>query len=179
MILCSAPSHKLESNIPSALIVSYHQDKPPIMKTPPAQTTANTSELAKRDEPASEWLSHAPFYDHLGLHVLDIGDGVASLMLTPSTALGNSKGDLHGGAIASMMDITLSQAVRSAYPQGINVATISMTVNYLAPSQGKAISHGRVIRSGGSIAYAEGDVKNESGDIVCRVSASYRIIRPK
>ena len=82
-------------------------------------------------------------------------------------------------AIASMMDITLSQAVRSAYPSGINVSTISMTVNYLAPSQGNALSHAQVIRAGHSIAYAEGDVKNEAGDIVCRVSGSYRIIRPK
>jgi len=149
------------------------------MKNPFSPTTASTYELTKRDEPASEWLSHAPFYDHLGLHVVDIGDGEASLMLAPSTALGNSKGDLHGGAIASMMDITLSQAVRSAYPRGVNVSTISMTVNYLAPFQGKAISHGQVIRAGGSIAYAEGGVRNESGDIVCRVSGSYRIIRPK
>jgi uncharacterized protein (TIGR00369 family) len=149
------------------------------MNTQPAQTKAQTSDAAKSSAVAAQWLSHAPFYDHLGLQVVSIGDGSASLLLSPSTDLGNSKGDLHGGAIASMMDITLSQAVRSAYPSGINVSTISMTVNYLAPSQGNALSHAQVIRAGHSIAYAEGDVKNEAGDIVCRVSGSYRIIRPK
>ncbi len=130
-------------------------------------------------QPQTQWLSHAPFYDHLGLRVVSIGEGSARLALSPSHDLGNSKGDLHGGAIASMMDITLSQAVRSAYPQGINVSTISMTVNYLAPSQGNAKSHAQVVRAGHSIAYAEGEVQNEAGEIVCRVSGSYRIIRPK
>jgi uncharacterized protein (TIGR00369 family) len=135
--------------------------------------------MTKKTQTPINWISHAPFYDHLGLEVLHIGDGEASLMLPPKNDLGNSKGDLHGGAIASMMDITLSQAVRSAYPKGFNVSTISMNVNYLSPSKGKAVSHGKVIRSGGSIAYAEGEVKNETGEIIARVSASYRIIRPK
>ncbi len=77
-----------------------------------------------------------------------------------------------GGSAASAFDLCL-------VPKNINLSTISMTVNYLSPSQGIATSHGQVIRSGNSIAYAEGEVKNELGDIVCRVSASYRIIRPK
>jgi uncharacterized protein (TIGR00369 family) len=149
------------------------------MKAQPVPKTDKTPEVIKNDSAPSAWLSHAPYYDHIGLEVLSIGEGVASLMLKPKSALGNSKGDLHGGAIASMLDITLSQAVRSAYPKNINLSTISMTVNYLSPSQGIATSHGQVIRSGNSIAYAEGEVKNELGDIVCRVSASYRIIRPK
>ena len=149
------------------------------MKTPPPASTTEPSELNNKDDLNSRCLSHAPFYDHLDLKVMNIGNGIASLMLMPNSNLGNSKGDLHGGAIAAMLDITLSQAVRSAYPKGINVSTVSMTVNYLSPSQGKAISLGQVIRNGGTLAYAEGDVRNEKDEVVCRVSATYRIIRTK
>ncbi len=127
----------------------------------------------------AQWRSYPPFYGFLGAELERLQDGECVLVLAPRAELGNSKGDLHGGAIASLLDIVLSQAVRSAYTERINVSTISMTVNFLAPTTGWARATGKVLRAGASIAYAEGEVVNEKGELVSRISGTYRIIRAR
>lgn len=130
----------------------------------------------KRDD-APQWRSHPPFYGHLGLELQSIGEGRAVIRLPYASHFGNSRGEVHGGIVASLLDITLSQALRSAIEGQIDVATISMTTNYLAPAVGVLTCHGHVVRSGRSIAFAEGEVIDEKGHNVCRASATYRILR--
>ena len=127
----------------------------------------------------AKWRSYPPFYAWLGAQLERLQDGECIVRLDPRAELGNSKGDLHGGAIAALLDITLSQAVRSAYSEVVNVSTISMTINYLAPTVGVARASGKVLRAGASIAYAEGEAVNQQGEVVSRISATYRIIRAK
>lgn len=128
------------------------------------------------------WLSYPPFYEFLGPTLEVLADGRCEVSLAPRRELGNSKGDLHGGAIASLFDLAMSQAVRSVYVakgENINVSTIGLTVNYLAPSKGTVRVIAQALRPGASIAYAEAEALNADGDSVARVSANYRIIRPK
>jgi len=128
------------------------------------------------------WLSYPPFYALLGPTLEVLADGRCEISLAPRAELGNSKGDLHGGVIASLFDLAMSQAVRSVYAgrgEKINVSTIGLTVNYLAPSKGSVRVIAQALRPGASIAYAEAEALNEEGESVARVSGNYRIIRPK
>jgi len=140
-----------------------------------APTTAATAAV-----PAGPaWLSCPPFYQWLDPRLEQLGGGRCELSLAPRPELGNSKGDLHGGAIAALFDIAMSQAVRSAYADKINVSTIGLTVNYLATSQGTVRISAQALRPGSTIAYAEVEALNAAGECVARASGNYRIIRPK
>jgi uncharacterized protein (TIGR00369 family) len=127
---------------------------------------------------APQWRSHPPFYDHLGLELKALDGGRCVIGLPYAKHFGNSRGEVHGGIVASVLDIALSQAVRSTLEGPTNVATISMNVSYLAPAVGVLTCTGNVVRGGRTIAFAEGAVIDEKGTEVCRASATYRVLKP-
>lgn len=126
-------------------------------------------------ESASEWASFCPYYAHLGVELEHLLGGVCRIRLKAKQEIGNSKGGIHGGAMAGLADIALSQAVRSAYQDPVAVATVSLTVNYLAKADGDITATAKVIRAGKSIAYSEADILDGGGAVVGRVSATHRV----
>jgi len=125
-----------------------------------------------------QWLSHPPFYEHLGLRLKRLAGGKCTIELPYAKHFGNSRGEVHGGITASLLDATLSQAVRSTLEGPTNVATISMTLSYLGAAHGMLTCKGTVVREGRTIAFAEGEVIDEKGNAVGRAVATYRILKP-
>jgi uncharacterized protein (TIGR00369 family) len=139
----------------------------------PADTT-------QRTEPApAQWRSSPPFYEHLGLRLDALADGRAAIRLPFQKHFANSRGEVHGGAIASLVDAAMSQAVRSTVELGAKVATISLTLNYLAPAHGTLTGKGAVVKGGRSVAFAEAEVIDERATVVCRASATFRVMPAK
>ena len=127
----------------------------------------------------AEWRSSPPFYEHLGLKLDALADGRSALRLPFRKHLGNSRGEVHGGAMATLADAAMSQAVRSTIVRGAAVATISMNLNYLAPAHGELTCKGAVVRGGKSVVFAEAEVTDERGTLACRASATFRVLPPK
>ena len=123
----------------------------------------------------AQWRSSPPFYEHLGLQLDFLGDGKSAIRLPFQKHFGNSRGEVHGGAVASLADAAMSQAVRSTVQIGARVATISMTVNYLAPAHGELSCTGAVVKVGRSLVFAEAEVAGADGKPVCRATATYRV----
>ena len=124
-----------------------------------------------------QWRSFSPFYEHLNLELESRGSGKCVIRLPFARHFANSRGEVHGGVAASLLDITLSQAVRSTLEGPANIATISMTMSYLAPAFGVLTCRGAVVRAGRSVAFAEGEVTDEKGAAVCRAVGTYRVRR--
>jgi uncharacterized protein (TIGR00369 family) len=125
---------------------------------------------------AAAWRSFPPFYGHLDLQLVALGDGKCVARLPYAAHFGNSRGEVHGGIVASLLDIVMSQAVRSTLVEPVNIATISMTNNYLAPAIGVLTCHGSLVGGGRRVAFAQGDVTDEQGTVVCNATAAYRIL---
>ena len=129
--------------------------------------------------PEPRWRSFPPFYEHLGLELETLADGKCTIRMPYAKHFGNTRGEMHGGIVASLLDITLSQALRSTFHSPADVATISMTLSYLAPAVGDLECQGEVVRAGRSVAFVEGTAVDQNGDSVCRAVATYRILRPR
>jgi uncharacterized protein (TIGR00369 family) len=124
------------------------------------------------------WAKHPPFQNHLGIEIIESKDGTSLLRLPARPENTNRKGDVHGGASATLADLAMSQAVRSAADGIAGLSTISMTVNFLDAAQGTVIAKGRVLRVGRTIGVAEATVETEDGRVVVHASGSFRLIRP-
>ena len=131
------------------------------------------------DESKAQWRSHPPFYRHLGLELEALADGKSAIRLPFRKEYANTRGEVHGGAIATLVDAAMSQAVRSTVEQGALVATISMTLNYLAPGIGDLRCRGTVVRRGRSLSFVEAEVTDAGGHAVCRATATFRAGAPK
>jgi uncharacterized protein (TIGR00369 family) len=124
----------------------------------------------------SLWRSTVPLYIHLGFELDALEDGCSLVRLRFQPHLGNSRGEVHGGTVAAIIDAAMSQAVRSLVDRDMGVATMTMNLNYLAPARGEIRCAGRVIKRGRSIMFTEAEVTGEDGEVACRASASYRIL---
>lgn len=60
-----------------------------------------------------------------------IGNDMAQVRLGFQPDLTNSRGDVHGGSIATLLDCTLAAAVRSHDPAAYGVATIDLTLHFV------------------------------------------------
>ncbi len=125
----------------------------------------------------SDWADIAPFAQTLGAVVKRASDGEAELFLPFAQSNTNRKHDVHGGVLGSMIDLVGSAALRSVETQIKGLATISMTVNFLAPAQGDMTAIGKVVRSGRTIGWCECRIVDAQGRPVAMASATYRIIR--
>jgi uncharacterized protein (TIGR00369 family) len=117
-----------------------------------------------------------PLYIHLGFQLDALDEGRSQVRLKFQPNLGNSRGEVHGGTVAAIVDAAMSQAVRSLVDKALGVATMTMNLTYLAPARGEIVCKGTVIKRGRSVMFTEAEVLGEDGELACRASASYRIL---
>src|SRR5262249_22841147 len=125
------------------------------------------------DDPAAT----RPYYRLLGLRA-EAGEpaGQARLVLESRSELENSRGEVHGGVIASLLDAAMGVAAPSGPPPGHGSTAASLTGEYVAPGRGTLTARGRVVRQGRTLASAEATVTDASDAVVAHAVATLRII---
>ncbi|WP_436278496.1 PaaI family thioesterase [Ottowia thiooxydans] len=117
-----------------------------------------------------------PFMDYVGLEPVSLSDGLCVTRLNWQPHLTNSRGDAHGGLIMSAMDFTLSTAARAHDPDGLGVLTIDMATQFYAPGRSTLTIEGRCKRRGRSLAFCDGEVRDENGTVVAVSRAVFKLI---
>ena len=120
-----------------------------------------------------------PFYSRLGIEIVATGGEASHLRLPANPVLANSRGQVHGGALAALIDATIGQAAGAA-PQGhIPTATITLTVTFLEPGVGELHGHGTVLRRGRSMVSVEARVVDGAGRLVAHGVGTVRAMTPR
>ncbi len=130
-------------------------------------------------QPREAWTVHSPFMEFMGFIVEEAKDGRSRIVMPHRPEIENRKGDAHGGVVASLLDVSMTNAVRGAVENILGLATVSANFNYLAPARGMLIGHGKVLKIGGAIAVASADIVDESGAVVAHGVGNIRIIRQR
>ncbi|HTE84302.1 MAG TPA: PaaI family thioesterase [Dehalococcoidia bacterium] len=123
------------------------------------------------------------YWRHLGIDVIDAGEGWIRLRLPVRDELRNAAGaPVHGGAIASLLDAAVGGAlgtVHEASVGGVGQATLDLNITFVgAAREGEVYAEGRIIRKGGTIAFGEADVHDASGELLARGRVTYMLLRP-
>ena len=99
------------------------------------------------------------FDDLLGLVADDGLDGRAQVTMTAEKRHLNGAGAVHGGAIATLIDVAMGKAVASLFAADGRPVTIEMKVNYLEPGEvGDLVAEARVSRRGRRLVVVHADV---------------------
>jgi uncharacterized protein (TIGR00369 family) len=103
-----------------------------------------------------------PYARLVGLQVESFTPGTVVCSLEVTDDLESGVGAVHGGAIASLVDHSLSLAVYPLVERGKWVATMEMKINYLGSvRKGTVKATGRVVSLRRQIAVTRVDVENE------------------
>ena len=120
-----------------------------------------------------------PFLAHVGpLYIRTSDDDSPVLGIWAADEHCNASGAVHGGLLASLCDSACGQAIRAQADDGISAAvTISLTVDYLAPSEaGDWLEAGTTVEKlGDRLAFADCSVTAEGRQVV-RARAVFSVL---
>ena len=84
---------------------------------------------------------------------------------------------MQGGILSAMLDDTMGPAVFVMTEGKLFTATITMTVNFLAPAKpGKLIGEANVTQLGKTVAFVEGRLMAEDGTLLATATTSARLV---
>src|SRR3712207_696168 len=110
------------------------------------------------------------FRELVGLQVEPQDDGSSRVVLDAGEAHLNPGGNVHGGVLATMIDVAMSTAV--ATTGGESPVTVSLTVTYLEPGRpGRLEARAGVRKRGKRLMVVEAEVVQD-GDVVADALAT-------
>jgi uncharacterized protein (TIGR00369 family) len=121
-------------------------------------------------------IAASPFHTAFGVSVERARAGEVHLAWEARPEHRNLQGLVHGGVLATLVDIAMGLAVRSVVGPSRRHVTIDLSVQYLrAASPGRIEAVGTTLRVGSQIAFAEGSVIDASGRVLVRASGTYSV----
>ena len=113
----------------------------------------------------------------LGWKALSLEPGHVRVRYTARPEFGNPQGAIQGGFLAAMLDDAMGPALFTTLGAEDFAPTIEMKVSFLRPARpGQLIAEGRVVHQTRSLAFLEGTLATEDGDLVATATATARII---
>ncbi|MFK8083424.1 MAG: PaaI family thioesterase [Granulosicoccus sp.] len=112
-------------------------------------------------------------FEYFPPDAVDAEKEVCRISFPMSDMLRNPQGSLHGGAMATVMDISMGHLVNKVAGPG---ATIEMKVQYMRPvSEGIVTCEGRFTRRGRSIAFMESRLSDENDKLAALATATWKM----
>lgn len=106
--------------------------------------------------------------------------GTADLQFDVSEQFCHSVNVVQGGNVTAMLDAAMSHAVFMQETDIVALPTLELKVSFLEPTlAGRVTAHGKVIKSGRSIAFLEGTLVNAEGLVAATASSTAKMVRSK
>ena len=128
---------------------------------------------------ALDHLTAPPSSKLLGWHLLDArpDEGWVRIGFVGKAEFCNPAGFIQGGILSAMLDDTMGPAVFVMTEGKLYTATITMTVNFLAPAKpGPLIGEANVAQLGKTVAFVEGRLMAKDGTVLATATTSARLV---
>ncbi len=126
----------------------------------------------------AQFIPQSPFVAKLGVVIDKLDDDEVRLRL-PWDPTNTTVGDMvHGGAIATLADLTVMAAAwcGAQVPDNMRGVTVSVALDYMAPARAtELIGVGRVLRRGRSLVNCEAEILDPAGTLVAKALATYKV----
>ena len=120
-----------------------------------------------------------PFVTHLGFALERFDGGESAIGYTPQPAHLNSFAVTHGGAIMTLLDVTMATAARSVQ-KDMGVVTIEMKTSFMQPAPGDG-SHltakGRLIHRTATLAFTEATLYDAAGKACAHATGTFKYVK--
>jgi len=117
-----------------------------------------------------------PFMKLLGVRREFSEGGRARLVLEPREEFGNVIGAVHGGVVATLLDVAMASAAVSRRDFEVTAVTLNMDSSFVAPGRGPLTADGEVISHDGDVAFCRAAVTDQHGQLVAQALGSFRYL---
>ena len=117
-----------------------------------------------------------PFVSHLGFELELFEGGQSRIDYEPRPEHLNSFFVTHGGALMTLMDVTMAAAARSVN-QEMGVVTIEMKTTFMQPARGKLSGQGRLMHRTASMAFTEATIVDAEGRACAHATGTFKYVK--
>ena len=117
-----------------------------------------------------------PFVHHLGFELVVFEDGRSQIDYTPKPEHLNSFSVTHGGAVMTLLDVTMATAARSVQTE-MGVVTIEMKTSFMQPARGALTGRGRLMHRTATMAFTEATVFDAEGRACAHATGTFKYVK--
>lgn len=128
-------------------------------------------------------LALSPFVAQLGCELGALDEGYAELSLAVKDGVHtNLFGVAHGGVLMTLLDVVMAYAARTLAhelqeDQPLGLVTVELKTEFLRPGEGMLKATGQVVRRADRLAFCEGRVLNERGQLCATATGTFKYLR--
>lgn len=117
------------------------------------------------------------FDKHLGLKVVKRKKGYCKIKLNIKPHYLNKGGIVHGGAIATLCDVSLAGAVGTVMKKDEWCVTVQLQIEYMNPAYpgSPLFGYGKIVRAGKTLAFVEGGVEDKNKSKIAKAHGIWYI----
>jgi uncharacterized protein (TIGR00369 family) len=138
--------------------------------------SAVTSSQMNITLPTTDFGVEVPFVKHLGFVLTVFADGLSEVSYQPRPEHLNSHSVTHGGAVMTLLDVTMAMAARSSVV-GLGVVTIEMKTSFMRPSHGALTARGRLMHHTATLAFTEATVYDAHDKACAHATGTFKYIK--
>ena len=120
---------------------------------------------------------YIPFADFLGFRFISAQDGQSVLHYEAQDPHMNSFKVTHGGALMTLMDVSMANAARST-EKGSRVVTIELKTSFFNPAKGPLKAYGQLLHRTKSMAFMETKVFDAQEVLCAHATGTFRYVKP-
>ena len=117
-----------------------------------------------------------PFVEHLGFELTVFADGRSEIVYDPLPEHLNSFAVTHGGALMTLLDVTMAVAARSVQ-KDMGAVTIEMKTSFMQPARGLLTARGHLMHRTATMAFTEGTVFDAQGRACAHATGTFKYVR--
>jgi uncharacterized protein (TIGR00369 family) len=117
-----------------------------------------------------------PFTRLLGARREFSEGGRARLVLDARPELENMLGAVHGGVLATLLDVAMASAAVSKLDFAMTAVTLGMHSNFLQPARGRITADGEVLAVDDGVAWCRARIVDDAGRLVAHGQGSFRYL---
>ena len=119
--------------------------------------------------------AYIPFVEMLGFEMVFFDDGQSEIRYTPEAEHMNSFNVTHGGAIMTLLDVSMATAARSI-DKALGVVTVEMKTSFMQPARGNLTAKGRLMHRSKSMAFTESTLFDEAGNACAHATGTFKYV---
>ena len=119
--------------------------------------------------------AYIPFVEMLGFEMVFFDDGQSEIRYTPEAEHMNSFNVTHGGAIMTLLDVSMATAA-CRVDKALGVVTIEMKTSFMQPARGNLTAKGRLMHRSKSMAFTESTLFDEAGNACAHATGTFKYV---
>lgn len=117
-----------------------------------------------------------PFVTHLGFEMRLFDGGLSELAYSPKPEHLNSFAVTHGGALMTLLDVTMAVAARSVQ-KDMGVVTIEMKTSFMQAARGSLVAKGRLMHRTATMAFVEATAFDLDGRACAHATGTFKYVK--